>query len=118
MELGKQKKFVTIGVFHNPKPIEHVQLTPTEKRIQEIILLELGVPLSSCAPRVLRAFGPFSDYFLTLTNNYIKGDYTPPKEDIEKIKEYFGFDGPPRWYLDAEGYQYWGYHTLNKRKHS
>ena len=90
----------------------------TQKRIQEIILLKLGVPLSSCAPRVLRAFGPFSNYFLALTNNYIKGDYTPPKEDTEKIKEYFGFDDPPRWYLDAESYQYWGYHTVNKREHS
>ena len=109
---------MTTGVFHNPGPIEYVQLTPTEKRIQEIILLKLDVPLSSCAPRVLRAFGPFSDYFLTLTNNYIKGDYTPPEEDIEKIKERFSFDGPPRWYLDAEGYQYRDYHTLNKRTHS
>jgi len=65
-----------------------------------------------------RAFGPSSDYFLALTNNYIPGDYTPPEEDAEKIKEYFGLDGPPRWYLDAEGYQRWGYHTLDKRKHS
>ena len=60
---------------------------------------------------------PIFKLFLALTNNYLKGDYTPPKEDTKKIKEYFGFDGP-RWYLDAEGYQYWGYHTLNKREHS
>ncbi|KAF8956304.1 hypothetical protein BDZ97DRAFT_1852345 [Flammula alnicola] len=94
--------------------MEYVQLMPKE----EIILLELGVPSSSCMPRVLRAFAPFSDYFLALTNNYIQGDYMPPKEDIDKIKEYFGLDGPPLWYLDAEGYQRWGYHTLDKRKHS
>ena len=38
IEIGKQKKFVTIGVFHNPKSMEYVQLTPTEKRIQLYLL--------------------------------------------------------------------------------
>lgn len=95
IDTGKRKNFVTTGVFHVPEPMEYVQLAPTEKRIQDIILLGLGVPVASCSPRVLRAFAPFSDYFLALTNNYIHGHYTPPDEDVEKIKDYFGLKGPP-----------------------
>ncbi|KDR76114.1 hypothetical protein GALMADRAFT_267772 [Galerina marginata CBS 339.88] len=116
LKISEQKDFVTKGLIRSPKFREYVRQPPTEKRIQEIALEELNV--SSCVPRLILAYGPLSDYFLALSNNYLKGDYTPPKEDIEKIQEYFCLEGPPMWYLDAEGYEHWGYHTLNKRKHS
>ncbi|KDR76116.1 hypothetical protein GALMADRAFT_210796 [Galerina marginata CBS 339.88] len=116
LEVGEGKNFVTKGLIRNPAFREYVRRKPTAKRIREIALNELNV--SSCVPRLLLAFGPLSDYFLASSNKYLKGDYTPPKEDIEMIQEYFCLEGPPMWYLDAEGYEHWAYHTLNKRRHS
>lgn len=115
LDVGDRKTFVSKD-FCNASEIMAYVVEPkaTEKRIQEITLCELGVPPSSCVPRLRRAYGPLSNYFFALSNNYLKEDCRPSIEDIEKIREFFEFEGPPMWYLDCEGHHCWRYYALNK----
>lgn len=101
-ELSDNEDPECIELHCPPGDHTHMVESITMDCVAELIFQELGVSIpSSRLVGLVSMAGESLAFCLTLYTNYDLDKTLPSKDDIERIREHFGFVGKPQWWPNS-----------------